>query len=60
MNTYIVKGNDYLVHYLPFSAKQIDCIVVLFQIRYSTKNRYITEQKYEVIVVNVHVKLYKL
>ena len=58
MNTYTVKGNEYLVHYLPFSAKQIDCIIVFFQIWYSTKNRYITEQKYEAIVINVHVKLY--
>ena len=60
MNTYTVKGNEYLVHYLPFSAKQIDCIIVFFQIWYSTKNRYTTEQKFEAIVVNVQVKLYKL
>ena len=58
MSTYNVKGNEYLVHYLPFSAKQIDCIIVFFQIRDSTKNRYTTEQKYEAIVINVHVKLY--
>ena len=60
MKTYTVKGNEHLVHYLPFSAKQIDCIIVFFQIRYSTKNRYTTEHKNEAIVVNVQVKLYKL
>ena len=32
MNTYTVKGDEYLVHYFPFSARQIDCIIVFFQI----------------------------
>jgi len=55
MNTYTVKGNEYLVHYLPFSAKRTDCIIVFFQIRYPTKNRYTTEQKYEATVINADV-----